>query len=352
MMMFGMFFLICIPLINAVWDISDYVYDEINISTQGVQPYSIFFSQDGTKLYELDIGIGLIYQYSCSVGWDLSSCSYDEVNISGQGGVITGIFFKFDGTKMYEISYGWEQDLIRQSSLSSAWDLSTASYDFVSISTQDTQPKDLFFSSDGTKLYEIGDWEDLIYQYSCSVGWDLSSCSYDSINFNVSSLCEYPSSLFFKSDGIKMYISDEAYDIMYQYSLSSAWNLSSVLYDNISFWTYGSSIGDFFIKFDGSKLYVIKPYEDYEDNGVIYQYSLIEEPSFISVFSGEIQGSGNLYDLMRGFGAGLGLFFTYLALGLPLLLIGLALVVIIIIIGMGIRDIIKGTPLMKGLREK
>lgn len=61
---------------------------------------------------------------------------------------------------------------------------------------------------------------------------------------------------------------------------------------------------------------------------------------FVPIFEGEFVGSGNLYNIMRSFGAGLGLFFTYLTIGLPVLLIGLAFVGIIIVIGMAIAHLV------------
>jgi hypothetical protein len=50
----------------------------------------------------------------------------------------------------------------------SGWDISTASYDnkSFSVSSQDTNHYSLFFKSDGTKMYIAGDGP--IYQYSLS----------------------------------------------------------------------------------------------------------------------------------------------------------------------------------------
>ena len=68
----------------------------------------------------------------------------------------SGLFFKSDGTKMYVVEAN--QDSVFQYSLSTTWDVSTASYDSVSfgVTSQDTSPGDLTFSSDGTKMYIVG----------------------------------------------------------------------------------------------------------------------------------------------------------------------------------------------------
>ena len=58
-------------------------------------------------------------------------------------------------------------DSVFQYSCVTAWDVSTASYDGVlySISTQDINPTDVQFKSDGTSFYVLGQNTDTIYQY-------------------------------------------------------------------------------------------------------------------------------------------------------------------------------------------
>jgi len=111
---------------------------------------------------------------------------------------------------------------IYQYSLSTAWDISTASYDSKSfdISGEESFPSGLFFKSDGTKFYIIGFNNYKIYQYSLSTAWDISTASYDSKNFNVSSQDNGPSNLFFKPDGSKFYITGITYDSIYQFNIN------------------------------------------------------------------------------------------------------------------------------------
>ena len=70
--------------------------------------------------------------------------------------------------------------------LSSAYDISTGSYDSVSfsLSSQDGNMEDVVFNADGTKFYGVGLNTYAIYQYSCSSAFDLSTASYDSVSFN------------------------------------------------------------------------------------------------------------------------------------------------------------------------
>ena len=61
---------------------------------------------------------------------------------------------------------GWNGDKVYQYACSDAWNLSSCSYDTISLSTQDATPLDLFFNSNGSKLYELGRDSNKIYQYS------------------------------------------------------------------------------------------------------------------------------------------------------------------------------------------
>ena len=63
---------------------------------------------------------------------------------------------------------GLDNDSVFQYSLSTAFDLSTASYDSVSFSaaSEETSPRGIAFNSDGTKMYIVGSSTDSVYQYT------------------------------------------------------------------------------------------------------------------------------------------------------------------------------------------
>ena len=139
------------------------------------------------------------------------------------------------------------------------------SYDNVYIDTKDIYPKGLFFKPDGTKMYEIGTNSGKVYQWSLSSAWDLSSATYDSVYIDAEDF--YPTGLFFKPDGTKMYEIGSVSDKVYQYSLSSAWDLSTASYDNVSIGTEDNAPKGLFFKSDGTKMYEI-------GSNKVYQWSL------------------------------------------------------------------------------
>lgn len=258
-------------------DLSNVTYDSISTNlfySQDFTPFDIAFSNDGTKVYMLGQSADYVYQYSLSTAFDLSTISYDSVSISinSQETFPTTVVFNSDGTKMYitgEIS-----DAVHEYSLSTAWDLSTASYSNVNFSTsaQIATSICLRFSTDGTKMYVISEASTRpIHQYSLSTAFDVSTASYDSVSFNLSSQDTGAQSISFNTDGTKMYMIGTTSDAVHQYSLSTGFDLSTASYDSVSFGTSGQQAVATSLVFssDGTKMYVggLSP------AGAYYQYS-------------------------------------------------------------------------------
>jgi hypothetical protein len=78
---------------------------------------------------------------------------------------------------MYVI--GLSGDDVNEYDLSTAWDVSTASYlQNFSVSAQESAPYGVFFKPDGLKMYIIGFLGDDVNEYDLSTAWDVSTASY------------------------------------------------------------------------------------------------------------------------------------------------------------------------------
>jgi sugar lactone lactonase YvrE len=200
--------------------------------------------------------------------WAYSSKSF---SVTSQETDPAGFAFKSDGTKMYLI--GRTNDTVYQYSLSTAWDVSTSSYDSVSFlsSSQTTNPACLIFKPDGTKMYILDYGNDDLFQYSLSTAWDISTASYDSVLFDPSGQETTPRDFKFNSDGTKIFLVGSTSDTVHQYSLSTAYNVGTANYDSVSFSVTGQTTfpGGIDFNADASKMYIFNYY-----NGIIYQYSL------------------------------------------------------------------------------
>jgi len=265
-----------IGIVPSGWtvDLSNVTYDNVSfsIASQETSPRDIAFNTDGTKMYIAGSSNDSVYQYSLSTGFDISTASYDSVlfGVGSQETSHSGLAFNTDGTKMYIA--GSSNDSVYQYSLSTGFDLSTASYDSVSLSvaSQDGTPNGLVFNTDGTKMYVVGNSSNTVYQYSLSTGFDLSTASYDSVSFSVSGQETGPYVLDFNPDGTQMFIVGIVTDSIYQYSLSTGFDLSTASYDSVSFSVSGQETVPIGLAFsaDGTKMFISGNIGD-----AIYQYS-------------------------------------------------------------------------------
>jgi sugar lactone lactonase YvrE len=195
--------------LSTAFDVSTASFDStLNVQSLIGNPRGLAFNLDGTKMYVIDFTSKAVYQYSMSTAYDISTASYDNVSldISSQVTYAAGLIFKPDGTKLYYNDLS--PDTVKQWDLSTAFDLSTASYSTQSpsVSSQASLPLGSAFNSDGTKLYITSYSNATIFQYSLSTAWDVSSLSYDSVSFSLASLGTNASgNVSFNTDYTKMY---------------------------------------------------------------------------------------------------------------------------------------------------
>lgn len=254
--------------------VASYDGASFDVNTQQVSVEGLFFKDDGLAMYIIGTNPDTIHQYTLSTAWDISTASYANklLNFGVQEGAPQSFNFKSDGTSIYYI--GTSNDTVYQYDLSTAWDVSTGSYanKSMSVTTQENTPKGMHFKPDGTKVYIVGLTNDTVYQYSLSTAWDISTGSYESKSFSVSSQTGNPEGIFFNPNGYKMYVIGNVYPNadVFEYDLSTAWDVSTASYSNTSFSiaSEGFYPTDIFFKSDGTKMYISE-----ENNNKIYQYS-------------------------------------------------------------------------------
>ena len=215
----------------ASYDLANAAYNNVSfdISSQVGYAISVAFDTTGTIMYAGNGANNIIYQYSLSSAFDVSTASYASKSLT-ESNQPQGIAFKSDGTKLYTSIAG---SLVKQWSLSTAWDISTATYDSVSLSA--AGGLSIVFKTDGTKLYVIYGSGDTLYSYSLSTAWDLSTASATGNTFVFTSQEGQPKGVAFSSTGANMYMVGQGNDTVYEYSLSTPWDISTASYTSLSF---------------------------------------------------------------------------------------------------------------------
>ena len=114
---------------------------------------------------------------------------------------------------------GTSGDDVNEYDLSTPWDISTASFNQnFSVSAQETSPQDVFFKPDGTKMYVLGSGGDDVNEYDLSTAWDISTASFLQL-FSVVSQMTAPKGIFFKPDGTETFVVGSTSDKVFTYSL-------------------------------------------------------------------------------------------------------------------------------------
>ena len=229
----------------------------------------ISMKADGTKWIGKTLA-GVFYSYSMSTAFDITTSSQTSTIDLGSdtGSSAQGLHVKPDGTKFYVIDL--TNTRVLQFAMSSAWDVSTASYEskLFNLSSQESSPRDITFSEDGTKMYAVGIGSDAVFQYTLSSAWDVSTASYASKSLDVSSEDTAPIGLDISRNGKNLVVGGAAGNDVNQYNLTTAFDVSTGSYSS----TISTMNNGYFPALAGetsetTKLYVTS-------NNVIRQYSV------------------------------------------------------------------------------
>lgn len=235
--------------------------DSLHVGDQDTTPEDIAFNSDGTALFMAGQAQDVIWKYALTTAYDLSTASFSSpttevFSVANEDGTPKGIYFKDDGTRMFVV--GGAGDEINEYHLSTAWDITTASYDSrLYIGSLEAAPVGLYFKPDGTKMYVSGEGDDGITQFNLSTAWDISTASYSTFK-STSSQDSRPRGVFWKDDGTKMYVLGAVYDTVFEYNVSVAWNAGYASYASKSFSLSGIEGNPYSLAFDadGTRMYV------------------------------------------------------------------------------------------------
>lgn len=204
--------------LSTAWDTSSAVYQSgEDLSLAGAR--SIFFKPDGTKAFFSTASN--FYEYALSTPWDLSSATLSNTitatDLGQSSNTLRNFFFSPDGTTLLyalvnsSIGGSTISDPIRKLTLGSAWDFGsgiTISGEYISVSAQDTAPTSVWANTDGTKLFVYGSTNSDLHQYELSTAWDLSSATF-SKTFLSASWLDSPtatSAFFMDATGSKLFM--------------------------------------------------------------------------------------------------------------------------------------------------
>ena len=267
-------------LIDGTFDVFTAAFVSVtSIVSQEAIPTGMAFSNDGLKMFVVGRGQNNINEYTLTAAFDASTASYagdaERFSVSSQEAQSQGMAFSNDGLKMFVV--GNQGDGIDTYNLTAAFDASTSTHaHFFNGSSQQTAPNGMAFSNDGFKMFVVGsggggNTEDEINEYTLSAAFDVSTATFVD-DFSVTLQDAIPQGMAFSNDGLKMFVVDSSNHHVSEYTLSTAFDVSTASYsgDTERFSVSQDEFPtDMTFSNDGTKMFVIGG-----QNDSIYEYTL------------------------------------------------------------------------------
>ena len=176
----------------------------------------------GEAVYVDDVFSTYLYDGTGSDAYPVQEIAIAANSVTG----VTGLTFKSDGTKMYVTSGASAIPGILEFDLSTAWDVTTATYN--QFGTTFDWCSDMWIDSTGTKVFVISTASDHIGYYTLSTAWDISTISSRVASRSTTGEGEgNPQFIFLKPDGTELYYGGTDTDNVFQLGLSTAFDLST-----------------------------------------------------------------------------------------------------------------------------
>lgn len=210
--------------------ITSWLYSGKTFSVAGQEssPTGLFIGSAGTKMYVNGSTGDDVNEYALGTAWDITTATFvTTFSTAAQDSAPNDIFFKPDGLSMYVV--GDTNNTVFQYTLGTAWSIATASYASKSFSVngQEASPFGLWFKPDGTVMYVVGSGSDTVFQYTLSTAWDVSTASYGGIFYSVAAQETSPVQVNLSTDGLTMWLLGATGDDIWEYNLGTAWNVST-----------------------------------------------------------------------------------------------------------------------------
>jgi hypothetical protein len=198
----------------------------INTGLEGM-----YISPDGDRMYTAHGASGYtqgrIEQYTLSSPWDITTASYVGTYNLTTGVAFTyatGVEFSPDGTRMYVSGLTSSGYKIAQYTLGNPWLLTSVIYkSSVSVST----PAGVRFQDNGRSLFILdGESPDTIRKYSLSVAWDITTLSPIQVSsLNISAITNDFNILGFNFNDTGKDLFVGGSNTVYAFSLTTAWDI-------------------------------------------------------------------------------------------------------------------------------
>lgn len=240
----------------------------VSVTSETVVPSGVTWNDDGTTMYVADDDNYRVLQYSVSEAYNVSTASYEtSYNVSSQSTSITGVEWGNGGAKLYTV--GVENNYVYEYDASTAYDVTSLTFvQSYNVTGQTSAPHDVTFNETGDRMFVSSTLGDGVYQYSLSTAWDVSTASFDQ-STDISGSVSQARGVEWGAAGDKVFFADFGNENIAEYDAGTPYNISSLtLNRTLDVSSEDTGPSGLAWKPDGERLYMSGT-----SNDNIYQYN-------------------------------------------------------------------------------
>ena len=161
---------------------------------------------------------------SSEISWNLDTSVHNETTSCSTSEPLTSFSSKNTGLLIFS---GWDTSVVPSNN-----NLDAVFVDAFSVASQETDLQGITFNTDGTKMYVCGKVGDDVNEYALSSAFDVSTASYTTkfgVGGELVGNANKPMGVQFNADGTKMFVLDEVNDRVNEYTLSTGFDLASTV---------------------------------------------------------------------------------------------------------------------------
>lgn len=209
--------------LSTAFDITTAVFDAVSTSVgQDDYPRSIEFNDDGSKMYMSGTANNSIYEYNLSTAYDITTSVYStQVSVTTEEGSPDSLQFNADGSKMYVGGAG-----IHEYNLSTPYSIATKS---AVISSTSILARDMMFYNNGLNMLILVS-SGIVVEYSMSIAYDTTTLTATGTTLNTSAQESNNFGFEISSDGTRLFIIGNTGHFVHQYNLSTPYDISTAVY--------------------------------------------------------------------------------------------------------------------------
>lgn len=243
------------------------LYGSLDVSGKDTDPRGMTFNGTGSKVYFVGRQNAKVYSYDLSTNYDLTTATFNQSYsfTNADADQPESISWNDTGSKMFTID---QADYLVEFTASTNYDISTLSFSHSEpIVNQDFTPKGMAWKPDGTKFYMVGQENSDLYEYSVSTAYDASTLGFQK-SANVGTEDTNPTGIAWNDTGSKLFLAGSENDNLYEYTLSTDYDISTLSYSrSVDVSSEDGSVDD--VQWDPNGLWV---YQVGSSSDSIYQY--------------------------------------------------------------------------------